>query len=69
MRRRIYLVGEHPPLEECDHGVTFDESAAVGMEAEEVRARWPRLMGACPMGCGYSGIAYASHAHYVLGDW
>jgi hypothetical protein len=37
--------------------------------AAEVRKRWPRLMGACPKGCGYHGIAYASSTHYVFGDW
>jgi hypothetical protein len=53
----------------CDHGVTFDASAASGLASEEVRRRWPRLDGACPLGCGYRGIAYASHAHQTAGDW
>lgn len=35
----------------------------------EVRRRWPRLSGACPLGCGYNGIAYASAEHYAAGDW
>lgn len=35
----------------------------------EIRKRWPRLMGLCPKGCGYNGIAYASYAHYIYGDW
>jgi hypothetical protein len=35
----------------------------------EVRRRWPRLMGPCPKGCGFNGIAYASWAHYTMGDW
>ena len=35
----------------------------------EVRRRWPRLDGYCPLGCGYHGIYYASMAHYVAGDW
>jgi len=35
----------------------------------EVRKRWPRLNGSCPKGCGYVGIAYASHEHYTYGDW
>ena len=35
----------------------------------EVKKRWPRLNGACPLGCGYVGIAYASPAHYEIGDW
>ena len=35
----------------------------------QIRKRWPRLDGTCPKGCGYVGIAYASKAHYVYGDW
>ena len=35
----------------------------------EVRRRWPRLHGPCPLKCGFSGIAYASPEHYALGDW
>ena len=35
----------------------------------EVRRRWPRLDGACPKGCGYHGIAYASVEHYIMGGW
>lgn len=34
-----------------------------------IRKRWPRLDGACPKGCGFYGIAYASYAHYIYGDW
>ena len=37
--------------------------------AVEIRRRWPRLMGNCPKGCGFHGIAYASAAHYTFGDW
>lgn len=37
--------------------------------SEEVRKRWPRLNGPCPKGCGFVGIAYASYAHYIAGDW
>lgn len=55
--------------EPCNHGVTFDENAAKGLDVYEVRKRWPRLFGNCPKGCGYNGIAYASFAHYVCGDW
>lgn len=36
---------------------------------QAVRKRWPRLFGECPKGCGYHGIAYASRAHFVWGDW
>lgn len=53
----------------CDHGLTFDAEAAGGLDEYAVRKRWPRLFGACPKGCGYSGIAYASTAHYIAGDW
>lgn len=35
----------------------------------EIRKRWPRLWGPCPKGCGFSGIGYASYAHYIMGDW
>lgn len=55
--------------EGCQHGVTFDEQRAQGMSAGEVRFRWPRLDGECPLGCGYRGTHYASKAHYVWGDW
>ncbi len=34
-----------------------------------IRSRWPRLFGACPFGCGFEGIAYASRAHLEWGDW
>jgi hypothetical protein len=56
---------------ECDHGVTFDreEAKRLLLSPPFVRARWPRLDGPCPKGCGYSGIAYASFAHYISGDW
>ena len=37
--------------------------------AAEIRKRWPRLGGPCPLGCGYSGIYYASKDHYKMGDW
>jgi hypothetical protein len=53
----------------CVHGVTFDELAARGLGAVEIRRRWPRLDGECPLGCGYRGIFYASMAHVVFGDW
>lgn len=57
------------PAPECTHGVTFDEEAAKLMGSREVRQRWPRLSGLCPIGCGYEGIAYASFKHYIYGDW
>lgn len=37
--------------------------------AAEIRRRWPRLCGPCPLGCGYNGIYYASWEHYGYGDW
>lgn len=54
---------------DCTHGVTFDEEAAKGLDAYEVRKRWPRGSGPCPLGCGYTGITYASYMHYLSGDW
>ena len=57
-------------LIKCDHGVTFDMEAAEAVaDPVEIRRRWPRLEGTCPKGCGFNGIAYASKAHYVFGDW
>ena len=53
----------------CSHGVEFDADAARGLSAEEVRRRWPRGWGPCPLGCGFHGIAYASFEHYIAGDW
>ena len=53
----------------CDNGVTFDEQAARGLSVEQVRKRWPRGFGPCPHRCGWSGIYYASYAHYLYGDW
>jgi hypothetical protein len=63
---------ENPVQAACDHGVVFDEEEykKVGnMSDTEVRKRWPRLMGACPKGCGFNGIGYASYLHYIAGDW
>lgn len=37
--------------------------------SREIRKRWPRLCGKCPLGCGFEGIAYASWDHYRAGDW
>lgn len=57
--------GRGPALDKCDHGLTFDVKAACveGVTVEEVRRRWPRLDGKCSK-CGFSGISYASAAHY-----
>lgn len=46
----------------------FDEEAAKGLTAHEVRAKWPRFYGECP-DCGQRGIYYASYVHYIAGDW
>jgi hypothetical protein len=56
---------------ECDHGITFDKETAdrEKLDAYEIRRRWPRGGGPCPKGCGFVGIAYASYAHYIYGDW
>lgn len=59
---------------DCDHGVTFDVEAAKlvapgPMQTQTIRTLWPRLFGPCPKGCGFNGIAYASTAHFVYGDW
>jgi hypothetical protein len=55
----------------CDHGVVFDvlHHLTEGLSSRQVRALYPRLDGVCPKGCGYVGIAYASFAHYIAGDW
>lgn len=53
----------------CDHGIVFDEAQARQLGTHQVRTQWPRLDGPCPKGCGYVGIFYASHAHYIYGDW
>ena len=58
--------------EACDHGVTFDEKAAEGLTAAEVQRRWPRgwFTPSKPCAkCGFIGIAYASYAHFISGDW
>lgn len=58
-----------PP--ECQHPKcipAFDEAAAQSLNHLEVRNRWPRFCGVCP-DCKEQVIAYASTAHYVLGDW
>jgi hypothetical protein len=56
------VLGEWAPQSEVD-------LIAGNPRHAEVRKRWPRLNGTCPLGCGYVGIAYASWAHYTAGDW
>lgn len=55
----------------CNHPkciAVFDEEAAKGLDAVEVRRRWPRFEGRCP-DCLAHMIVYASFAHCVCGDW
>ena len=58
--------------EACGHSSLslppFDERAAAGLTADEIRQRWPRSTEACP-DCGATVTSYASFAHYSLGDW
>ena len=66
-------MSDNMPTEEaaCDHSIctpTFDEEAANGLSKYEIRRRWPRFCGKCAK-CGERVIAYASWAHYVMGDW
>lgn len=56
------ILGDWTPKTTADF-VTGNPGAA------EVRRRWPRLDGPCPLGCGYNGIYYASYEHYISGDW
>jgi hypothetical protein len=68
-RQEEYVKNVPEAQRNCDHGVTFDAEAAKGLDEYEVRRRWPRGWGPCPKGCGFSGIAYASYEHYIMGDW
>lgn len=75
-QEQVHDVPRIPPFvrawreeDKCDHGVVFDPEGAHDLSAHEVRERWPRLDGACPLGCGYFGTSYASLEHYVAGDW
>jgi hypothetical protein len=51
------------------HPNSPDEFVMGNPGAKEVRKRWPRLDGPCPLGCGFVGIGYASAEHYTMGDW
>ena len=53
----------------CTHGVTFDSEASQRLSSDDVRKKWPRLSGECPLGCGFNGFGYASLEHYIAGDW
>ena len=60
------LIDNTPEDPSLDPAVAF----VMGSPAtSEIRRRWPRLHGTCPKGCGYSGIYYASYAHYIYGDY
>ena len=53
-----------------DPNLDLDVAFVLGNPASlEIRKRWPRLNGLCPLGCGFNGIYYASFAHYTMGDW
>ena len=54
---------------DCNHGIHFDLQEAEMLLYYQVRERFPRLNGLCPLGCGYTGIYYASKGHYIFGDW
>lgn len=56
-------------LEAAPNPKSVAEWLAGSPASREVRKRWPRLDGACPKGCGFSGIGYASYMHYLMGDW
>lgn len=55
-------------VEGACHLPIFDEEAARGLDAHDVRRHWPRFDGTCAV-CGWNGIAYASNMHYISGDW
>lgn len=46
----------------------FDEEDAKTLSSYEIRAKYPRFDGVCPI-CSYNGIKYASKKHYYYGDW
>lgn len=63
-------------LIECQHGITYDHALVLerhctseAISGPEVRKRWPRLEGRCPLECGYEGIYYASMNHFTWGEW
>jgi len=60
------MLAETPQDKNLDPALAFIMgSPATG----SIKKRWPRLCGPCPKGCGFNGIAYASYAHYIYGDW
>lgn len=66
------IVDVPPPS--CSHSAVTpkmtreEEKEAHALRPHEVRKRWPRFQGICPE-CNQQVIAYASMAHYILGDW
>jgi predicted RNA-binding Zn-ribbon protein involved in translation (DUF1610 family) len=65
------IVTDASQINRCEHkscAPAFDSAAAEGLDAYEVRKRWPRFNGRCPE-CGEQMIYYASMEHYVAGDW
>lgn len=55
----------------CGHASvmpTIKDADLGALSPHEVRAKYPRFMGACPS-CGEQVILYASLLHYVAGDY
>ncbi len=64
-------ITEHEKICSCRHlQVTpdFDEDEVYGLDAYEIRKKYPRFEGVCP-DCGQQVIVYASAAQYILGDY
>lgn len=64
-------MSEKTQPEKCEHEgakVEYDSEAAKGLDAREIKKRWPRFFGPCP-DCGAQLIKYASFEHYIAGDW
>lgn len=58
-------------LSVCGHASvmpTIKDADLGALSPHEVRAKYPRFMGACPS-CGEQVILYASLLHYVAGDY
>lgn len=61
-----------PLIPVCTHPglpvVKFDPVAAKDMTETEIRERFPRHSGYCPV-CSAHLVRYASDAHYLAGGW
>jgi hypothetical protein len=73
LKRRRSTISTDPIDPGCDHGVTFDCEASIGLSVPEIQRRWPRGWFTeekpCPK-CGFfGGIVYASQEHMIAGDW